>query len=123
MKKHGQYVCPGCSKHCAVGCARCKYGKSYFAKHNITEAERGASSRRKQRKWEKKVTEGGLLWNALWTFRAVKKALRRGELTEEKLLCALSEEEKQQLGAILEKTRPFVRDLLPDIAKDRDQGI
>lgn len=107
MKKQKPDVCPGCSKHCAADSVRCKYGRSYFAKRESAPPEdrRPAHlhSKKHSLKWEKHVSSQGAVWQLLWTSRAVKKALRGGEISESQLLAALTEPEQQQLCAALDK--------------------
>ena len=91
--------CPGCSKHCCENAPRCKYGRSYFAKQQEKQEEKT----KVKYKWERKVTNGGLIWRLLSVNRRVKKAVCREDISEEELLCVLTDGEQEALYAILSK--------------------
>lgn len=112
MKKDNPNVCPGCSKHCTAETVRCKRGQRYFAQlkaaeipSSFTPGKFKDSRQSKKRKWERHVTEEGLLWQLLSTSRMLKKRLRDG-VQEDELLFALTDEERGQLEVILRKIRP-----------------
>ena len=96
MKQTKQTVCPGCSRHCPMGAEHCKYGRRYFAKLAETEQQ-------KTYKWEKYVEKNGLVWQLLMTARRIKKTLRSQKLTEEQLLAALDQEQRQQFSELKKK--------------------
>jgi len=101
-------VCPGCSKHCPMASPRCKYGRAYFAKQtqkeNIKQTKNTSNSpSRSSYKWEAYVTRGGPAWLMLLTLRNAKKALRKGRVTEAQLLRRLTDEDRLQLTALLQK--------------------
>ena len=101
----GKTRCPGCSRHCHQGNVRCKYGLKHFEKE---EKKRKAecivdTKHTKLRKWEKHVQRGGLLWQFLWVGSLSKRALRKKQLDEVKLLAALDEQEQEQLHQLLKK--------------------
>jgi len=93
--------CPGCSKHCCENAPRCKYGRAYFAKQQKKAEE-------PKYKWEANVTRGGLIWKLLFVNRKVKKAVCKTIVSEEKLLAALTVEEKAMLQTALEKLETIV---------------
>ena len=104
MKKHKEDVCPGCSRHCTRNEIRCKRGRAYFAEHGADGLKvHPADEKRKKRKWEKYVDEGGLVWRMLFVSLRAKKALRRGKIDEAKLISVLDEQDRVQLDRILKK--------------------
>lgn len=106
MGKHRQDVCPGCSRHCPLSHVRCKYGQKYVEKQRrAQDASPGniKESNKKRRKWEKYVTQDSTLWKLLFTGNRLKRALRKGQITERQIHLALSGEEQAQLRTLLEK--------------------
>lgn len=108
MKKTNQNVCPGCSRHCSADCVRCKRGRAYFAKQAARESENNfvkmeSPKKKHHHKWERNIAEGGPIWRMLWMSKKIKKALRHGEISEERLLEALSERERDQLSEAMDK--------------------
>lgn len=89
--------CPGCSRHCPLNAPRCKYGCRYVSKlkNQTQEAETPL------RKWERDVQRGGLLWRLLYVSRWMKKALRKGCISEKELLSLLDESHQQELAVAL----------------------
>jgi len=100
MKKEQIPVCPGCKKHCPMNSLCCGYGKKYFKKN---PPETIGPEETEKRKWEKGLTRGSIIWKFVGTGRRIRKALRDGEIREAQLEAALNDEEKQQLGVIIEK--------------------
>ena len=103
MAKQKKTVCPGCSRHCTQDCVRCKYGQRYFEKKNAMETEQKSAPKERQRKWEKHVSKGGLLWKLLFAGSQCKRALKKKGLTEQMILQVLNREEQAELDALLEK--------------------
>ena len=103
MKKDHLPVCPGCSRHCPAGAVRCKYGRTYFAKHPPVQTD--CPRKPKEHKWKSCVEKEGLLWTYLLSGKKIKKALCHRHITETELLAALTEEEKQALHGLLSKLR------------------
>ena len=104
MGKQG--VCPGCSRHCRMDDVRCKYGRKYFEKKRKGHAkadDEDVGENKKLRKWEKHVQRGGLIWRFLWVASLSKRALRKKQIAEERLLTALTEAEQEQLHRLLKK--------------------
>ena len=102
-KKIKGCVCPGCSRHCPMGTARCKYGRNYFAKCRPCPKAQEQSSEASPRKWKKSIEKGGLTHLFMKTAKEIKKGLKRGVLSEEALLSRLNPTEKESLEAILNK--------------------
>ena len=106
MGKEKPGVCPGCSRHCPLSHVRCKYGQKYAEKQRKAQAAVPADAKEckeKHRKWEKHVTQGSTAWTLLLTGSQLKRALRKGQITERQIHLALSDEEQAQLRALLEK--------------------
>jgi len=101
MKSLNMPVCPGCSRHCPANAVRCKYGRTYFAKH--PPAETACSAKQKGCKWKAIVKKDSLLWNYLISTKKIKKALCHQKITEAAFLALLTEEEQRSLGIITEK--------------------
>ena len=101
MAKQREGVCPGCRRHCPCGAERCNYGRKYFAAQAQKKKEEENGSH--QYKWEKNVTRGSAIWQLLWTDCQLKKALKKEKCSEERLIAALDDSEKQQLDSILKK--------------------
>ena len=98
MTKHGQPVCPGCSRHWPVDAVRCKYGRNYGE-----QLDRKEETVKGKAKWKKRVARGGVIWQLLKVSKQMKKALRHGWTTETELLTMLSEEEKAVLPGVMKK--------------------
>ena len=108
MKTKKPAVCPGCHKHCEEGHARCKYGCRYFAKLHAQENTACACPKKNcKHKWENDVTQGSSIWHLLSCSRRIKKALRSKSMTEEQLLSALNDSERQTLSGLLNKLESF----------------
>lgn len=106
MKQNQKAVCPGCSRHCSMDNVRCKYGQKYFEKTCAQQAAASAGEKDKRgrrRKWEKHVEAGGTGWKLLWTAGCFKRALRSGKLTEAQMISGLNDEERAQLGLLLDR--------------------
>lgn len=86
--------CPGCSKHCKASNPKCKYGRKYFEAHPTALSP-------KLKKWEKRVTPQGPLWQLITTARLVKKSLK--DTPEEDILRRLTPQEQDALVALLAK--------------------
>lgn len=97
--KNKALKCPGCGKHCAQGCARCKYGVKYFAK----QAEKADTAPASIGKWEKYVAREGTAWQLLYAAKRMKKALKDSGRREEQALSPLSADEQAALSALLQK--------------------
>ena len=95
MKKEN--ICPGCGRHCDLNHPHCKYGRSYAEK--LQKKREKAPSY----KWEDYTEKGDLAWLLFLVSRNWKKALKKGETTEEKLLAAWTEQEKETLREMLGK--------------------
>ena len=65
--------------------------------------EKRGQEKPKLHKWEKHVQRGGLIWRFLWVAGLCKRALRKEQMKEERLLAALTEEEREQLHQLLKK--------------------
>ncbi len=87
-------TCPGCGKHCAAANPRCRFGQKYFAKH---------AAGKDKPAWERYVEQGGAAWTLLSVSRTAKKALKKGKITEDRMMAALNDGEKEQLQALLKK--------------------
>ena len=107
MNSLAKLTCPGCSKHCSFGHARCKYGKAYFEKKTEKASSCQNCPKKKKQdscpKWEAFATRDGLAWKLFSTSKTLKRKLRKGKLSEEKLLKRLSADEQQTLSALLDK--------------------
>jgi len=114
MKKEQNITCPGCHKHCPMGCARCKYGRTYFEKlqkqrePSAVLASTEKNRPKKARQWEAFVAQGGLMWQFLSAGKGVKKALRRKQITEGQLLGLMDAEEQQVLLNLLKRLKQAV---------------
>lgn len=114
MKNETTITCPGCHKHCPMGCARCKYGRTYFEKLQKKQeaptaaivAEKNVS--KKALRWEAFVAKDGLMWHFLSAGRGVKKALRRKQVTEGQLLGLMDDQEQQVLLNLLKRLNQAV---------------
>lgn len=115
MKKKNENVCPGCSRHCPANAVRCKRGRAYFAEREAAGPEKRPHGKHK---WEKRVSEGGLLWQLICFSRSAKKALCGKEIAEAQLLDALSEPERNQLWEILEKLGGRLKNNADDVSKE-----
>lgn len=103
INKKGFPCCPGCSRHCPMGSARCKYGKNYFAKHCPCPNTAELPCRNRGNKWKDTLEKGGLIFLLLKSGKRIKKALKRGEIQEETLLARLTPSEKETLERLLKK--------------------
>ena len=99
--------CPGCSKHCPMGCERCKHGKNYFAKR-CPRAESVCPICKKSGKWKNALEKGGLIFFLLKTAKRIKKELKAGRTDETRLLSRLTPSEKEALESILKKLETAV---------------
>ena len=97
MKKEN--VCPGCGRHCPLNQPRCKYGRAYQQKMEKKKADHSE----KHYKWEKYTEKCGLAWKFFLAGRNMKKSLRNGMMTEDKIWEKLSREEMETLEKILIK--------------------
>lgn len=97
MKKTSIPTCPGCRRHCTEDQPRCSYGRKYFAKQQKNEEAEI------QYKWEAYVSQGGLAWELLRTSCRVKKALKKGKVTEIQLFSKITAEEQKTLQLLLSK--------------------
>jgi len=102
MKKQKANVCTGCSRHCTAENVRCKHGRAYFAIAAQAKAPEGGMQK-PARKWERGLTPGGSLWQLLTLSRRMKKALRGGEIKEQKVISVLTQAEQQQLLQLIGK--------------------
>ena len=102
-----------------MGCARCKYGRTYFEKlqkqteapATIVSAEKAAP--KKTCRWEAFVAQGGLMWQFLSAGKGVKKALRRKQITEGQLLKLMDDQEQQVLLNLLKRLNQAVDPEVP----------
>ncbi|MBQ8508189.1 MAG: hypothetical protein IJ466_12275 [Clostridia bacterium] len=102
MKKDKQNTCPGCSRHCPLSAPRCKYGRTYLAKKQKSEAKCAKKESIKY-KWEKYAARDGLAWKLFFTCRSAKRAMRDSGISEAQFFAVLTEEERRALAGILEK--------------------
>lgn len=82
--------------------------KKYFERIEkvLSEKADGRPERikkRKRRKWEKYVQEGGMLWQLLWMSGRVKRSLRDQTAEEAQILAALSKDEWTQMDMLIIK--------------------
>ena len=96
-------VCPGCSKHCAMGAARCKYGRAYF-----DSIEKKAPE--KKRKWERYAASGSTVWLLLHAARKIKKALCHEKISEAQLMDGMSLQEQAALDALVKRMLSVVEE-------------
>lgn len=101
MKNAKEAVCPGCSRHCPMHHLHCKYGKNYFAKKLAKEQEMPAEKHK--HRWEKYVTDGGVVRQMIDVSRKTKKALCHEKITEAEVLAALNMQEREALRQTLDK--------------------
>ena len=106
MKKNGKNVCPGCSRRCSADNIRCKRGREYF-RQCAAEETCSLCSKKHKYKWEKYVSEEGMLRRLLVIARGIKRALRGGMVREEQIMEALNEQEWEQLAGLLKKLEGF----------------
>lgn len=95
--KNKTNCCPGCSRHCSLDAPRCKYGCRYLSKLEERKQENEAPLR----KWERDVQRGGLLWRLLRVGRKMKKAMKKGCISEKELLALLDETHRRELASAL----------------------
>ena len=103
MKNESMNVCPGCKRHCPACAVKCKYGQKYFEKKAC--AEKSNPLQKKKARWKKTVSEGSAIYLLISAGRSAKKALKRGETTEARLLASLTDEERQTLAGLLDAFR------------------
>ncbi|MBQ2956474.1 MAG: hypothetical protein IJE08_08425 [Clostridia bacterium] len=108
MKKTKKPVCPGCSRHCAADALRCKRGRAYFEKLERKAQEsalpkKAGECKKHACKWERLVSESGVVRTLFTVSRALKRNLKSGECTEAQLTGKLSPEEAHQLELLLNK--------------------
>ena len=108
MKKTKKPVCPGCSRHCAADALRCKRGRAYFEKLERKAQEsalpkKAGECKKHSCKWERLVSESGVLRTLFTVSRALKRSLKSGECTEAQLTDRLTQEEAHQLELLLNK--------------------
>jgi len=98
MKDKERNTCPGCSKHCPLDKPKCKFGRAYSEK--IKNAQFKPAKRPKGARCASPDSPVGQL---LRTGRKLKKGLKKGKITEERLVEALAPGEREALTAILGK--------------------
>ena len=118
MKKTNKPVCPGCSRHCAADALRCKRGRAYFEKlERKTQAspspEKAGECKKHICKWERLVSEEGVMRTLFTASRALKRSLKSGEYTETQLTDRLTPEETHQLELLLNKLQNSPKKIFP----------
>lgn len=100
MQKNCCKTCPGCRRHCTADHPHCKFGCKYFAR--CCESK---DKKNHKYKWEKYTAPDGLARQLQFTAHKVKKALRKGRLTEDQLISALTFDERQLFAELLKKLK------------------
>ncbi len=114
MKNEKVSVCPGCKKHCPLSNVRCKYGRNYIEKMEIS-AKKKKEEKTNRHKWEKYVSDSGMLHELLSASGRIKRALRDGKTDEPALIGNITAEEQEAFEAVLKK----LSGNLPDVVSDK----
>lgn len=104
--------CPGCSRRCKEGNVRCKYGRSYFEER---KADSQKAVKDRKYKWERYVETGSTVWKLLRLNAELKRAIKDGDLTEQQIMCRLTDEERQVFEGLLDRMSEVIEKCRADV--------